>query len=153
MTTDSYSYINHEKPQTLNLYAYCANNPVSNVDPDGNNPLVGALLIPGVAEALAAAAATVATAAGAAVVWIAGTAVGDKIKESKSKKQAKQSAKEKSTDAPSWAKQQKPKAGEDAKKFTERILNDKYGKDNYKRGPGSEYNKINKWATRSLGLK
>ena len=35
MTNDSYGYINHANPQTLNLYAYCENNPVSKVDPTG----------------------------------------------------------------------------------------------------------------------
>ncbi|WP_242652500.1 RHS repeat-associated core domain-containing protein [Desulfofarcimen acetoxidans] len=36
LTRDPHSFINHADPQTLNLYAYCGNNPVNYVDPDGN---------------------------------------------------------------------------------------------------------------------
>ncbi|WP_042315195.1 RHS repeat-associated core domain-containing protein [Desulfofarcimen acetoxidans] len=36
LTRDDHSFINHADPQTLNLYAYCGNNPVNYVDPDGN---------------------------------------------------------------------------------------------------------------------
>lgn len=39
LTRDGYGKnIDYKNPQTLNLYAYCNNNPVNNVDPDGNNP-------------------------------------------------------------------------------------------------------------------
>lgn len=33
LTKDKYKYIDKKNPQTLNLYSYCGNNPVSNVDP------------------------------------------------------------------------------------------------------------------------
>lgn len=33
---DSYGYISIANPQTLNLYTYCQNNPVSRTDPNGN---------------------------------------------------------------------------------------------------------------------
>ena len=36
MTRDNIKYINDKNPQTLNLYEYCGDNPVSNVDPSGN---------------------------------------------------------------------------------------------------------------------
>ena len=35
LTKDSYGYIEHKDPQTLNLYAYCGNNPVNYTDPTG----------------------------------------------------------------------------------------------------------------------
>ncbi len=68
-------------------------------------------------------------------------------------KTAKKSGKETASDAPSWAKSKKPNNGETADKFTTRILNEKYGKGNWKTGARSEYNQIKKYATRKLGLK
>jgi RHS repeat-associated protein len=38
LTRDGYGYIKYKDPQTLNLYAYAGNNPVSIVDPNGNDP-------------------------------------------------------------------------------------------------------------------
>lgn len=37
MTRDSYKNIKYTDPQTLNLYEYCDDNPVSNTDPSGND--------------------------------------------------------------------------------------------------------------------
>jgi len=36
LTRDGIGYINHSDPQTLNLYSYAGNNPVSLTDPNGN---------------------------------------------------------------------------------------------------------------------
>ena len=44
-------------------------------------------------------------------------------------------------------------SGESAQDFTNRILSEKYGKGNYRKGADSEYSKIKKWAHRTLGLK
>ena len=68
-------------------------------------------------------------------------------------KQTKQSKKSRSTDVPSWVNYKPPHINEKAKDYAKRILDEKYGKGNWPKGPGSEYNKIVKFATRNLGLK
>ncbi len=60
------------------------------------------------------------------------------------------SGKEAARDAPSWAKGQRPYTGESGKKFAERLLDEKYGPGNYPRGPGSEFNKVQKWGDRGF---
>jgi hypothetical protein len=65
-------------------------------------------------------------------------------KKKKKKKQTKQSGKESASDIPSWSKGQKPREGESGNDFAERLLNEKYGKGNYKKGPNSEYNQLRK---------
>ena len=60
------------------------------------------------------------------------------------------SGKEAATDVPSWAKGQRPLASEPGKKFAERLLDGKYGSGNYPKGPGSEFNKIQKWGDRAF---
>ena len=82
LTTDSYSYINHDEPQTLNLYAYCGNNYISKVNPDGNAAFV--LLIP--------AAVAVTAVVGAVAAAIAGAEAGKALK--KEKEKARTTAKE-----------------------------------------------------------
>ncbi len=56
--------------------------------------------------------------------------------------------KEGATDAPSWAKGEKPFKDEKPNDFARRVMDAKYGAGNYKRGPGSEFNKIQKYAQR-----
>ena len=94
--------------------------------------------------------------AGVATVIIIVVAYSDHTKnktKTKAKKKTKQTGKEKASDAPEWAKRERPRKGERAEEFTKRILDKKYGKNNYRKGPSSEYSKIKKWATRALGLK
>jgi len=66
------------------------------------------------------------------------------------KKAKSGSGKEKATDSPDWAKGNKPYKNESGKDFAKRLMEEKYGKDNYKTGPDSEYNKIKKWGDRGF---
>ncbi|NLD49905.1 MAG: RHS repeat-associated core domain-containing protein [Clostridiaceae bacterium] len=161
-TTDILEALTNTEDDLLdvNLFAYCLNNPVNYSDPDGYCAiLAGAYFIPGVGQAL-----LVATVAVVAIVVVsyaavkAGQYIGENIseareKKAKKKKEAKKSQKETATDAPSWAKHEKPLKDETAEKFTKRILNDKYGEGKWKKGAGTEYSEIIKYATRKLGLK
>ena len=75
LTRDGYGFVKYGNPQTLNLYAYAENNPVSNTDPDGHFvPLLagGAAAVSGEAAAIAA----VGTAAIGATVELAKEAKG-----------------------------------------------------------------------------
>jgi hypothetical protein len=60
------------------------------------------------------------------------------------------SGKEGAKDVPSWAKGQRPKVNESGKDFAKRLLDEKYGEGNYDKGPGSEFNKIQKWGDRAF---
>jgi RHS repeat-associated protein len=62
------------------------------------------------------------------------------------------SGKEKSTDVPSWLKQsgERPFKGESGKEFADRVMNDRFGKGNYDKGPRSDYNKIKKYGDRGF---
>ncbi len=64
------------------------------------------------------------------------------------KKKTKRSEKERATDVPSWAEGQKPLPDESGKDFAERLLDEKYGKGNYSRGPRTEYNRLQKYGDR-----
>ena len=44
ISADSIEYINPENVNGLNLYAYCGNNPVMNVDPNGKFPILALIL-------------------------------------------------------------------------------------------------------------
>ena len=60
------------------------------------------------------------------------------------------SPKDSAKDVPSWAKGERPLKSENGREFSERLLDDKYGKGAYPRGPGSEFNKIKKWGDRAF---
>ena len=49
-------------------------------------------------------------------------------------------------DAPSWAKGKRPTNEQTPADFAKKLLDDKYGPGNYKKGPASEYSQIKKWA-------
>jgi hypothetical protein len=187
-------YADLENPQTLNLYSYMGNNPLSGTDPDGHcdwcqkllNWLGGngwytnqqvvdqhrAWLLehwmtkdpngPKVINSLSDKEVNFAYKCfsgndGCGAGW------NDYVDKMKSGAEAAAGAigqfkipvpglsgKEGAKDAPSWAKQFKPKVGESGKQFAKRLLDEKYGAGNWKSGPGTEANQIQKWADRSF---
>jgi hypothetical protein len=63
------------------------------------------------------------------------------------------SGKEGAKNPPSWVKNEGygfPRVGEAGEDFATRVLNAKYGQGNWSRGPGTEFNKIQKWADRNF---
>ena len=66
------------------------------------------------------------------------------------KKSKSGSGKEKSNDIPTWAEGQVPYIDESGKEFAKRLMDEKYGKDNYEKGLDSEFNKLKKWGDRGF---
>ena len=60
------------------------------------------------------------------------------------KKQSRKSGKELGNDYPGWSDYEPPEDDEDQEDYLKRILDKKYGKGNWKRGPKSAYNQIKK---------
>lgn len=58
--------------------------------------------------------------------------------------------KEGSKGMPSWVRGERPYVIENGKQFAERVLTEKYGAGNFKKGAGSEYSIIQKWVDRSF---
>lgn len=75
---------------------------------------------------------------------------GESNKEREHKKPKTGSGKEKADDVPSWAEGESPYEDESGKDFSKRLMDEKYGENNYDRGPGSEYNKLKKWGDRGF---
>ncbi len=65
---------------------------------------------------------------------------------------AKKTGKEKASDVPGWARHYPVDPNSSADDNARRMLDDKYGKGNWPKGPGSEYSKIKKWLSRSKDL-
>jgi intein/homing endonuclease len=65
-------------------------------------------------------------------------------------KKPKTGGKAGATDVPSWVKQtgETPFVGESGNEFAKRVLDEKYGVNNYKKGAKTEFNQIKKWADR-----
>ena len=152
---------------SVNLFAYCGNNPVTRSDPDGTDwrtvfavgftaaaiglvvlatlPFSGPLL-----AGIGVSAATVATAASATVAAGLTVEAGSLI--SAFSKESKKSGKERASDRPSWTNRDSVDPDLSAQQNASKMLNEKYGAGNWKKGPGTEFNQIVKWITRSLKM-
>ena len=75
---------------------------------------------------------------------------GEQNPQKEHKKPKSGSGKEKADDVPSWAEGEAPYEGESGKDFSKRLMDKKYGENNYDKGPGSEYNKLKKWGDRGF---
>ena len=67
-------------------------------------------------------------------------------------KESKRSKKQRSTDKPSWVNKDMLDSNLSAQENAKRILDNKYGPGNWKKGPGTDYNKIVKWITRNCSI-
>ena len=155
-------------PNANNMFAYCENDPINSTDDNGYLAITASVVYFGIA---------VATLFSLTMFYVTTTSArnwsGLSLKSWTSKrltiakripvaifsgiillaKRSKLSQKARATDAPSWIFEKPPHDNEKAKDYAKRILDQKYGKGNWKKGPGSEYNKIVKYAQRNLGMK
>jgi hypothetical protein len=73
-----------------------------------------------------------------------GAAAGFKIRK------AGLSGKEAASDIPSWAEGTAPMLNESGKQYATRLMNEKYGAGNWKSGPGTEFNRLQKYGDRAF---
>ena len=146
---------------------YCANNPVNYVDPSGHYAVALYTLVKIVAGGVvfyvsystwkrrriktryAGKRVTFKTKISVWLTWRTFNRIVYSKSKSKSntknKGESKKSKKERSTNAPEWSKYKKQKKGESKKQYATRILNEKYGKGNWRKGSESEYSRIIKY--------
>ncbi|MEE3314144.1 MAG: toxin TcdB middle/N-terminal domain-containing protein [Treponema sp.] len=79
-----------------------------------------------------------------------GAKSGEEVPQKEHKKIKAGSGKERADDVPSWAEGESPYEDESGKDFSKRLMDKKYGENNYDKGPGSEYNKLKKWGDRGF---
>ena len=141
----------------INLYAYTEDNPINWIDPEGMQgsapiapgmplfpPILPPVFIPGTPENQMFVDDVMGIIEGISEIFGGSDEV-----DSCTALEAKKSGKEKASDIPSWVKGERPLPGESGKDFAKRVLEKKYGPDNYPKGPGSEYNKVKKYGDRS----
>jgi RHS repeat-associated protein len=166
LTEDTYRGESTE-PDTQNLYAYCANNPVNYKDPSGHNYVYAVAFDLFLYSAAVIGGYGIIVVAGVGLIVVIGTSgtikhkgrtysrvksrkLKAKEKNKKGKKKAKRSGKEKANDAPDWFKRRKPdrRSNESVDGYIKRVLNEKYGQGNWRKGPVSDHNRIKKFLHR-----
>jgi len=149
-----------------NLYGYVLGDPVNGFDANGLNPIIleGGLVGAEAGSVFGPVGTGIGFLAGAGLAYytgsVAGEAAADAVSnwwdfpkdeaENKPYCEAKKSGKEKASDAPSWAKGNRPNPNQKCQDFAKQLLDTKYGAGNWRKGANSEYNKIVKWCQRSL---
>ena len=142
-----------------NLFVYCVDDPINNMDPTGDwcgvDDVVTGPIDEIIVFALIAFLAYIGVPGAQQLQndlydFLASTWNGFTAWLSKS---SKSSGKERATDKPSWVNKGMIDWNLPAEENARRFLDDKYGKGNWRNGPGSEFNKIKKWLTRDIGLK
>ena len=176
INADDSSYLGADgTDNSYNLFVYCSNNPVMRIDITGyktqkweEQALLGAaVLMLGLAilfaaptggaslalGALALSSSAMVTVGGA--IAITGTVmVGDALIQSNAyyARQSRKSGKERSSDKPSWVHREDVDLNISSQKNATEILNNKYGKGKWGKGPATEYNQIVKWIDRGLKM-
>ena len=148
-----------------NMYAYCGNSPIAFSDPSGDMALVDdllALLLIGAAIAACAVIGYITTTEPFKLM-IAQLSESTSLMFSNiwsgisnvllSKKKSKDSKKKRSTQHPSYVNKGMVDYSLSAEENARRMMDNKWGKGNWKPGAGRDFNKIKKWLTRDLKLK
>ncbi len=77
-------------------------------------------------------------------------ATGNIVASKEFKKPISGSGKEKASNIPSWAAGERPYVDENGNDFAKRLLDEKYGKGNWKTGPKTEHNELKKYGDRGF---
>ena len=139
----------------MNVFAYCGNSPINYVDPTGEWF--------GIDDAVTGPVDEIIVFGGLAILSLVGVEWAQNAQSGivdfftglfsvEFAKPSKKSGKEKSSDKPSWVDKGMVDPNLSAEENARRILNKKYGPGKWGKGPGTEFNKIKKWLTRSLGI-